>query len=103
MIKLGQTTIDITDKISVFLMQNRCTPNCTTGQSPADLFLNRHMRTRLDLIFPDTAVTVRKKQYMQKFYHDHRAVNRSFTLDDPVYLQNTAGGGGRETSGFRVS
>lgn len=90
--KLGQTTMDIEDKISVFLMQNRCTPNCTTGQSPADLFLNRHMRTRLDLIVPDTAVTVRKKQYMQKFYHDQRAVNRSFTLDDPVYLQNTAGG-----------
>lgn len=90
--KLGQTSMDIEDKISVFLMQYRCTPNCTTGQSPADLFLNRHMRTRLDLIHPDTALTVRKKQYMQKFYHDRRAVSRSFSQDDPVYLQNTAGG-----------
>ena len=88
--KLGQTTLDIEDKISVFLMQYRCTPNCTTGQSPSDLFLYRHMRTCLDLIHPDTMVTVRK--YMQKFYHDQRAVDGSFSQDDPVYLQNTAGG-----------
>ncbi|XP_041957495.1 uncharacterized protein K02A2.6-like [Alosa sapidissima] len=29
--KLGQTTMDLEDKISVFLMQYRCTPNCTTA------------------------------------------------------------------------
>ena len=63
--KLSQTTLDIEDKISVFLMQYCCTPNCTTGQSPADLVLNRHMQTRLDLMHPDTAVTVRKKQYAE--------------------------------------
>uniref|UniRef100_A0AAV2L3W8 ribonuclease H n=1 Tax=Knipowitschia caucasica TaxID=637954 RepID=A0AAV2L3W8_KNICA len=38
----------------------RTTPNCTTGQSPADLFLHRHVRTRLDFLKPNTKETVRR-------------------------------------------
>lgn len=36
--KLASTTINVDDKLSLFLLQYRTTPNCTTGQSPADLF-----------------------------------------------------------------
>ncbi|KAK9528348.1 hypothetical protein VZT92_012518 [Zoarces viviparus] len=42
--KLAHTSLNIEDKISLFLLQYRTTPNCTTGQSPADLFLRRHIR-----------------------------------------------------------
>lgn len=67
---LAHTTLDIEDKIALFLMQYRSTPNCTTGQSPGDLFLNRRVHTRLDFVHLNTTVTVRRKQYIQKFYHD---------------------------------
>jgi len=30
------TTMDIDDRLSMFLLQYRTTPNCTTEQSPAD-------------------------------------------------------------------
>ncbi|XP_078253747.1 ER membrane protein complex subunit 2 isoform X1 [Rhinoraja longicauda] len=100
--KLTHTAMDVEDRVSIFLMQYRTTPNCTTGQSPADLFLNRHVRTRLDFIRPDTAAAVRKKQYKQKFHHDLRAADRCFSVDDPVYLYNTAGGGRKWIPGVIV-
>nr|XP_055073117.1 uncharacterized protein K02A2.6-like [Misgurnus anguillicaudatus] len=100
--KLAHLTMDLEDKISLFLMQYRTTPNCTTGQSPADLFLNRHVRTRLDFVHPDVTVTVRRKQYLQKFYHDQRAVERSFSEKDSVYLRNTTGGGNKWVPGVIV-
>ncbi|KAL1255446.1 hypothetical protein QQF64_013507 [Cirrhinus molitorella] len=94
--------MDLEDKISLFLMQYRTTPNCTTGQSPADVFLNRHVRTRLDFIYPDITVAVRRKQYLQKFYHDQRAVDRSFSEKDAVYLRNTTGKGSKWVPGVIV-
>lgn len=100
--KLAHLTMDLEDKISLFLMQYRTTPNCTTGQSPADLFLNRHVRTRLDFIHPDVTVAVRRKQYLQKYYHDQCAVERSFSAKDAVYLRNTTGGGNKWIPGVIV-
>lgn len=98
--KLASSDQDIEDKLSLFLLQYRTTPNCTTGQSPADLFLRRHIRTRLDFLKPDTAVTVRRKQYLQKDYHDRHAVDRSFEENEPVYLRSTVGGGPRWIPGL---
>ncbi|CAL1572401.1 unnamed protein product [Knipowitschia caucasica] len=90
--KLASLPCSIEDKLSLFLLQYRTTPNCTTGQSPADLFLHRHVRTRLDFLKPNTKETVRKKQYQQKDQHDYSAENRTFEMDEYVYLRNTAGG-----------
>lgn len=89
--KRAHSTTDLEERISLFLMQYRTTPNFTTGQSPVDLFLNRHVRTRLDFLRPDVAVKVRRQQYMQKFYHDQRAVDRSFSEKETVYMRNTIG------------
>lgn len=100
--KLAHVTMDLEDKISLFLMQYRTTPNCTTGQSPADLFLNRHVRTRLDFVHPDVTVAVRRKQYLQKFHHDKRSVERSFSEKDAVYLRNTTGKGNKWVPGVIV-
>ncbi|XP_054876594.1 uncharacterized protein K02A2.6-like [Poeciliopsis prolifica] len=90
--KLANRSCSIEDKLSLFLLQYRVTPNCTTGQSPAEMFLHRHIRTRLDFLKPNTKETVRRKQYRQKAQHDFTAVDRSFSVDDAVYLRNTGGG-----------
>ena len=45
--KLANDKLSIDDKVSHFLLRYRTTPNSTTGESPADMFLKRHVRTRL--------------------------------------------------------
>ena len=42
-------------KLRNFLLGYRSTPSSTTGMMPADIFLGRRIRTRLDLIKPDIA------------------------------------------------
>lgn len=88
--KLAHTSLDVEDKISLFLMQYHTTPNCTTGQTPSDLFLNRCVCTRLDFLLPNAVVAVCRKQYMLKLHHDQQATDRFFSADD--YLHNMAGG-----------
>lgn len=89
--RLANTTFNIEDKISLFLLQYQTTLNCTTGQSPADLFLHRHVHTRLDFLRPSITSTVRRKQYRQKDLHDRSAVDRYFAADEAVYLRSTVG------------
>lgn len=43
----------IKQSLARVLFSYRTTPNSTKGQTPAELFLNRRLRTRLDLIRPD--------------------------------------------------
>ena len=100
--KLAKANLDFEDKVSLFLSQYRTTPNTTTGQSPADLFLHRHVRTRLDFLKPCTTAMVRRKQYLQKDQHDRSAADRSFDADDAVYLRSTAGGGHKWIPGLVV-
>lgn len=52
---------NIRQKVSTFLMQYRKAPNMTTMSSPAMLFLNRDIRTRIDLVFPDLVGRVQEK------------------------------------------
>ncbi len=77
-------------------------PNCTTGQSPSDLFLKRHVRTRLDFLKPNIQETVRRKQYLQKNLHDYQARERSFAVNESVSLRNTVGGDPKWLSGVVV-
>lgn len=89
--KLAREDLSIDDKVSHFLLRYRTTPNSTTGESPADVFLKRHVRTRLDFLKPNIRETVRRKQYRQKEEHDRKARDRQFDIDGQVYLRNTAG------------
>lgn len=43
---------DVYEKLCKMLLQYRIAPHATTNKSPAELFLDRQMRTRLDLLFP---------------------------------------------------
>lgn len=83
--------MNINEKLSLFLLQYRTTLNCTPGQSPADRFFHRHVCTRLDILKPYTKETVCKRQYQQMDHHDHSAADKSFSVDDAVYLRNTVG------------
>ena len=67
------------------LFHHRLTPNTTTGRSPAELLMNRQLKSRLDLIRPD----VRSKVEEQKFYHHDRQVKeRNFGLGESVAVEN---------------
>ena len=67
------------------------TPNSTTGQTPAELFLNRRLRTRLDLIRPDLGRGVFNKQSDHKTRHDKSSKEREFALGEQVLVQNFRG------------
>ena len=56
----------IKSRIARVLFAYRNTPHCTTGNSPAKLLLGRQLRTRLDLLKPNTAAQVESKQLNQK-------------------------------------
>jgi transposase InsO family protein len=76
-------------RLDRFLLAYRRTPQSTTGVAPAELLMNRTLRTRLDLLRPSLASTVIKKQ--EKW----PAVNkrdRSFDVDDSVWTRNYSNG-----------
>ena len=66
----------LVDKLYRFLLSYRSTPHSTTGVSPADLFLNRPLRTRLSIIKPSLGTRVANKQAHQKENHDTRSKAR---------------------------
>ena len=79
-------------RIAKVLSTYRISPHNTTGVSPAEPLLGRRLRTRLDLINPNTAKRVEEKQDVQKANHDIRAKARVFALGDKVYLKNFGSG-----------
>ena len=81
----------IKQRLARFLFSYRTTPNSTTGQTPAELFLNRRVRTRLDLIRPDLGRKVFNKQSNQKTRHDKSSSEREFALGEQVLVQNFRG------------
>lgn len=78
--------VPLKDNLSRFLFQYRITPHTTTGVSPAELLLQRHPHSKLDLIVPDLNKKVRSKQQKQKLDHDRRTSPRQFSIGDHVYV-----------------
>ena len=79
-------------KIARFMFQYRLTPHTTTGVAPAELLMNRRLRSRLDLLHPDVAERVRSRQQKLKAGHDHHCHQRSFTEGRPIWAKNHAPG-----------
>ena len=75
-------------KLSRFLLKYRTTPHSTTGIPPAELLMKRRLRTKLDLMLPNTASLVRRKQENQKEVHDYQAKDRNFEARDPVFIKD---------------
>ena len=88
--KLKEGTL--AEKIARFLFQYRITPQSTTGVSPAELLMGRRLRSRLDLIRPNSAALVEAKQQHQKEAHDRTASIRTFSEGEAVYARNFSQG-----------
>ncbi|KYN29369.1 Uncharacterized protein K02A2.6 [Trachymyrmex cornetzi] len=64
--RMATTPSTIRQDLNEFLRQYRKAPHSTTGQSPAQLFLGRNLRTRLDLVRPqDTHERILEKQQVE--------------------------------------
>eukprot|EP00057_Strongylocentrotus_purpuratus_P013236 XP_011667710.1 PREDICTED: uncharacterized protein K02A2.6-like [Strongylocentrotus purpuratus] len=78
-------------RLSRFLLGYRTTPQATTKQSPAELLMNRKLRTRITSVLPDVNATVEKKQFAQTIAHTTHAL-REFNVVDDVLVRNYARG-----------
>ena len=87
----AEGSASIKQSLARFLFSYRTTPNSTTGQTPAELFLNRRLRTRLDLMRLDLGRKVFDKQSDQKARHDKVSREREFALGEQVLVQNFRG------------
>ena len=76
------------DKLSRFLPKYRTTPHTTTGVTPAELLMKRKLRTKLDLIVPNTASLVGQMQEHQEQTYNHDAKQRVFGDNDPVFIKD---------------
>ncbi|XP_018323747.1 uncharacterized protein K02A2.6-like [Agrilus planipennis] len=79
---MSTTESTLQSNINEFLRQYRKAPHATTGASPAQLFIGRDLRTRLNLVLPDDLHT--KISEKQKASFD--ATYRKFHQGDLVYF-----------------
>ena len=76
----------IETKLARFLFTYRRLPQSTTGVSPAELLMNRKLRSRIDAIFPDPSSKVVEKQQLMKETSDVHSRIREFTPGQLVYV-----------------
>lgn len=81
-IKQDEPGSTIQDRLYKFLFAYRRAPNTTTGQPPAQLFLNRQIRSLLDVFRPDLKTKVEKNRADFEF----RDVN--YVIGEKVALRN---------------
>ncbi len=70
------------------LLAYRTTPHATTQVAPASLFLQRHVRTRLDLMRPEVEDIVSASQATQKHHHDKHSRARDLFIGQRVMVRN---------------
>ena len=78
----------LSQRLSVFLLSYRTTPHTTTGVPPAELFMGRQLRVRLDLLHPAVRTRVENKQADQCRQHDKTARLRSLDVGESVLVRN---------------
>ena len=84
---------DLQQALSGFLLTYSTTPHTTTHDTPAKLFLHRHLRTRLDLQLPNKDKIVLSAQANQKQNHDHtKNLMHEFKVGEAVMARNNVAG-----------
>ena len=84
--------VPLEQALASFLLRYRVTPHATTGVAPCTLFMNRTLRTRLDLLSPAPRQKVLQQQAKQKEHHDAHARCREFQPGQPVWARDVRGG-----------
>ena len=79
-------------KLADFLFNYRITPSSSTGQSPAELLMNRQLRSRFSLLKPNLASDMTKYQESQCRSHDRRVQMMEFSASETVSVKNNRGG-----------
>ena len=82
----------VSHRLANFLFSYRNTVHATTNRAPSELFLSRQLRTRMDLLRPDSSVKVAERQAEQKRHHDSHSDQRSYKMGDNVMARNFRGG-----------
>jgi len=82
------TAGSVEERLARVLFAYRITPQSTTGLAPDELLLGRKLRTRLDLLRPNSPQRVESKQLQQKQDHDSKARSREFIVGDLVSVRN---------------
>ena len=78
---------DVDTKLCRLLFRYRLTPQTTTGQSPAELLMNRQLRSALGQMKPDLDERVRDKQRSRPL-----RMTRRFSVGQEVLVVNFSGG-----------
>lgn len=88
-LKVSKTSgLTLTQRLCSFLLTYHRSPHSTTGVSPSSFFLKREVRTRLDLLRPDSEAHVLAKQTQQKWDHDRHSRVRHFMIGQTVMEKN---------------
>ena len=84
--KQGITKLEgpIHSRLTRFLLSYRITPHTSTGQSPAEILMGR-LRTRLDMIHPDSTSRILQKQQKQI---DENKTPRKFKIGDKLFAKD---------------
>ena len=83
--------LSIAQCLASFLLSYRNTPHATTNVPPSVLFMGRPLRTRLDIMRPDTTAVVSEKQAEQKQQHDQHSQTRELLLGQSVLVRDFHG------------
>ena len=73
------TPLPLNQRLSQFLFTYHASPQATTNMSPSELFLGQPLRTRFDLLRPNSQSRVILKQADQKTHHDRHCKLHCFT------------------------
>lgn len=79
---MATTRGSLQPNVNEFLRQYRKAPHSATGQSPAQLFLGRSLRTRLDLLRPENLYTKMAEKHQATF----NPTFREFYSTQPVFF-----------------
>jgi len=93
----------VQDKISRFLFSYCITPQTSTGISPAELLMDRTLRSHVHLLNLSVSQKIEHKQEQQKLNHDQKAVERTFAEGEKVYARNYSSIGNKWLSGQVIS
>ena len=80
--------VPIEKLLANLLLHYRVMPHATTGVPPCTLMTNHGLRTRVDLLKPNTTSNVHSKQAYQKYYSDKSRCPREFANEQEVILCN---------------